>query len=139
MKAHGLGLLVSVAAAILLSASAPASPGAAQQQAASPVTRTILDRREVPGANYEVVIAKVEIVPGGHNPRHTHPGAVMGYVLEGDFAISIAGGPFRSVLPGEHFSVDAGAVHEERAGAQGATAIAVFTVQKGKPMTSPAP
>lgn len=133
-----VALLVAGAAACVLAA-APAASGGRAPQAVPPVTRTILDRRDVPGSSYEVVIAKVEIIPNGLNPRHTHPGAVMGYVLEGDFSISIAGGPFLRVAPGEHFSVDAGALHEEKAGATGAKAIAVFTVEKGMPMTSPAP
>jgi quercetin dioxygenase-like cupin family protein len=43
------------------------------------------------------------------------------------------------VPPGESFVVPSGVVHEELTGAHAATILAVFTVEKGKPLTSPAP
>ena len=41
-------------------------------------------------------------------------------------------------MPGESFLIPAGVIHEEFAGKHSAKAIAVFTVEKGKPLTSPA-
>jgi hypothetical protein len=56
---------------------APVSP--------SPVKRTIVGKAEVPGANFEVITAVVEIAPGFKAGKHTHPGDVFYQVTEGEF------------------------------------------------------
>jgi quercetin dioxygenase-like cupin family protein len=92
----------------------------------------------VPGSNYQVIEAEVEIAANTRVPRHTHPGTVVGYLLAGDYSVRLEGHPVKSLIPGESFLIPAGVVHEEFAGAHPAKAIAVFTVEKGKPLTSPA-
>jgi quercetin dioxygenase-like cupin family protein len=64
---------------------------------------------------------------------------VVGYVLSGDYSIQLDGQPAKSLAPGESFVVPSGMIHEEFAGAHAATVLAVFTVEKGKPLSSPAP
>ncbi len=102
------------------------------------ITRTVLQTVEVPGSSYQVIESKVEIAANSHASRHTHPGTVVAYLLEGDYSVQLEGQPRKSVQPGETFLIPAGVVHEEFAGAHAAKIIAVFTVEKGKPLTSPA-
>ena len=103
----------------------------------SAIQRTILRRADVPGTNYEVVYALVEIAAHSIVPRHTHPGMVFGYLVSGDYTILISGSP-HSIRAGESWEVPAGVVHEEHTGAGGAKILAVFTVEKGKPLTATA-
>ena len=128
--------LVAIAASSLPSLAADV-PG--QAAAASAIHRTILKRIDVPGSSYEVVYVLVEIAADSVVPRHTHAGSVMGYLLEGDYAVLIDGQPPRSLHTGEVFEIPAGVVHEEHAGSKAAKILAVFTVEKGKPLSSPAP
>jgi hypothetical protein len=44
----------------------------------------------------------------------------------------------KSLKLGESFLIPARVIHEEFAGAHAAKVLAVFTVEKGKPLTSPA-
>lgn len=137
MKRKIAALAVAAAAFSCSGATASPSQASAAAQAPSPVQRTVLSRTDVPGSNYEVVLMQIEIVPDGHVPAHTHPGTVMAYLLEGDWSVSIAGAPYRKPAPGAGITIPAGAVHEEQVGPKGAKAIAVFTVEKGKPLTTP--
>lgn len=129
-------LLSATAAAVPTSATFSQAPTAGAQAA---ITRKVLQTVEVPGSSYQVVEVKVEIAANSHVPKHTHPGTVIGYVLAGDYSIRLDGQAARSVAPGESFVVPSGVVHEELTGAHPAAVLAVFTVEKGKPLTSPAP
>ena len=109
---------------------APVSP--------SPVKRTMVGKAEVPGANYEVVTAVVEIAPGFKAGLHTHPGDVFFQVTDGEFWLAIQGQPEKVFKAGEQGLVPSKAVHNE--GAQGATAaklIATYVVEKGQPLVQP--
>jgi quercetin dioxygenase-like cupin family protein len=119
-------------------ADAPQSPAAASIPA-SVIHRTILNCVDVPGSSYEVVYALVEIAANSVVPRHTHPGTVMGYLLEGDYTVMINGQPPHAMAVGETFTVPPGVAHEEHSGAHAAKILAVFTVEKGKPLSAPAP
>lgn len=115
-------------------AAAAAGPPAAQPG----ITRTVLSTVDVPASAYQVIEAKVEIAANTHIPRHTHHGTVVGYLLEGDYSVQLEGQPLKTLLPGESFLIPAGVIHEEFAGARAAKVIAVFTIEKGKPLTSAA-
>ena len=125
--------LLSFAAFATLNAQAPAPV------APSPVKRTILQKADVPGTNLELIYASVEIAPGFKAGRHFHPGVVMAQVVEGEFW-----NPFRRPTgersrAGEALTVPDRAVHNE--GAQGPTPAkltAVYVLEKGKPLASPA-
>jgi len=133
--------LASIALAVggAVAADPPASTSAGVPPAAqSGITRKILSTIDVPDSKYQVIEARVEIAANVHVPPHTHPGTVVGYLLEGDYSIKLAGQPAKTLMPGESFVIPAGVVHEEFAGAHPAKALAVFTVEKGKPLTSPA-
>jgi quercetin dioxygenase-like cupin family protein len=128
-----------LAEALVGSAFPQASKGVSVAPVPAGITRKTLQTVEVPGSNYEVIEAQVEIPAHTHVPKHTHPGTVVGYVLAGDYSIQLDGQPAKSVAPGESFVVPNGVIHEESAGAHAAKVLAVFTVEKHKPLSSPAP
>ena len=114
----------------------------AQQQATpvqpSPVKRTIISKIEVPGSNYEVVTALLEIAPGFKAGRHLHPGIVNGYVTEGQLWIAIDGQPEQTVMPGQSALLPDKAIHNEGAtGTSTTKAIVTYVVEKGQPMVQP--
>ncbi len=115
--------------------------GAALAQAPlqpSPVKRTPIGKHDVPGSNYEVITALVELQPGVKAGRHRHPGSVMGQVLEGEFMIAIDGQPEKIYTAGQSLEVPSGAIHNEGAvGSKPAKLIAVYVVEKGKPLVEP--
>lgn len=125
-----LSILLFVAAPSIAAETAPQAQGA---------KRTILQRTDVPGSNYEVVMVLVEVPPNTKVGRHTHPGTVVGYLLEGEYTMLVDGKPPLALKPNDVLQVPSGAVHDEHSGAQPAKLIAVFTVEKGKPLTTPAP
>lgn len=111
---------------------APVSP--------SPVKRTPIGKSDVPNSNYEVITAMVEIVPGFKAGRHSHPGVVQAQVLEGEFMIALDGQPEKVFKAGQSLEVPHGAIHNEGAvGDKPAKLIAVYVVEKGKPLVAPAP
>ena len=127
---------------IALSAGALALPAAAQQAASplqpSPVKRTPIGKTEVPGSKYEVITAMVELQPGFKAGRHTHPGTVQAQVLEGEFMLAIDGQPEKTFAAGQSLEVPNGAIHNEGAvGTRPAKLIAVYIVEKGKPLVQP--
>ncbi len=106
--------------------------------APSPVKRTPIGKVDVPGSNYEVITAMVEIQPGFKAGRHTHPGTVQAQVLEGEFMIQFDDQPEKTFKAGQSLEVPNAAIHNE--GAVGSTPvklIAVYVVEKGKPLVSP--
>jgi quercetin dioxygenase-like cupin family protein len=104
------------------------------------IKRTILLKADDPGsANYEAVMAIAEIAPGAESGKHRHPGVEVAYVLEGSVIIEHAGQPPVTVNAGEALKNDA-AVHNARnPGTKPVKILAVYIVEKGKPMAAPAP
>ena len=78
-----------------LLASVIADNALAQQQPSpvqpAPVTRTILQRADVPGTNLEIIYATVEIAPGFKTGRHSHPGIVMAQSLKASSGCTLTG------------------------------------------------
>ena len=103
------------------------------------IKRTVLQKIDVPGTNYEVLFVLAEIPAKGATGRHTHPGPETGTLLEGETVLKIDGQPDRSVKPGESWQVAAGVVHDAIVGDKAAKIIVSYTVEKGKPPTTPAP
>jgi quercetin dioxygenase-like cupin family protein len=121
-------------ATVLVAYSAIAADSPPQSQGAK---RTVLSRTDVPNSNYEVVMVLVEVPANTRVGRHTHPGKVVGYVVDGDYTIAIDGQPPRSLKPQDTLEISSGAVHDEYTASKPARLIAVFTVEKGKPLTTP--
>src|ERR1700675_1425661 len=70
--------------------------------------RTVVHKGDVSVPGREAVIANVEIIPGGHAGRHTHPGDEISYIMEGQGEILIDGQPPLKVKAGEGFIVPSG-------------------------------
>ena len=109
----------------------------AQEVAVQPssIKRTALGKVEVPDSNYEVVFGITELAAGHKAGRHFHPGPVLVHVTEGEFWYHIDGQPETVYRAGDSFQVPHSAVHAEGAvGGVPAKVIAVFVVEKGKPL-----
>ncbi len=50
---------------------------------AQDITRDELKRSNLTGKEMDVIVTVVTVPPGGHLPRHTHPGEEVVYVIEG--------------------------------------------------------
>jgi len=126
-------LLVSSMTAVLLGGIAHG------QQAPLAIKRTPLAKVDVPGCNFEVIFGIAELSPGPKTGRHSHPGPVLAYVAEGEFWYLIDGQPEKIYKAGESFQVSNGAIHNEGAsGDKPVKVMAVYVVEKGKPLVQPA-
>jgi len=105
----------------------------------APFKRTILQKFDVPGTNYETVTVLAEVLPNVSVGRHTHPGPETGYMLEGEVTVLVDGKAPQTLKPGDSYYVTPVTVHDARSGDKGAKYFAVYTVEKGKPLASPAP
>ena len=134
---RGTGLAVLVLAACLGSAAMTQTSPPAVTQGATDIKRTILQKFDVPGSNYETVIAIVDIVPNGVIGKHTHPGVDSGVLQAGDLVLNGEGRPELVVKPGESWQIPPGVVHWGKAGPNGAKIVNTYVVEKGKPLASP--
>lgn len=134
-------LKTMISAVLVLSlAGATFAQQAASPVQPSPVKRTPIGKVEVPGSNYDVITAMVELAPGFKAGRHSHPGWVQAQVLEGEFMLALDGQAERIFKAGESLEVPMGAIHNEgAAGTAPARLIAVYVVERGKPLVIPAP
>jgi quercetin dioxygenase-like cupin family protein len=82
---------------------------------------------------YEVVLSRsaMRFFPGASTPVHSHPGIVLGYVLEGRMRFAIDGQPERIVPAGGTFFEPLGAVHTTSGASSAgeATTILVFELR----------
>jgi quercetin dioxygenase-like cupin family protein len=108
------------------------------QQASQPqaIKRTILQRSDVPGTNYETIFGIAEIAPNADFASHTHPGTESGYLMEGSLTHLIEGQPARVAKAGDSVLILAGVPHSGRAGPAGAKIISAWVVEKGKVLAS---
>jgi quercetin dioxygenase-like cupin family protein len=127
------------ATVVLLSLSMTSAAWAQSPAEPPPIKRIPLQRFEVPGTLFETVIGIAEIAPGVAIGRHTHPGPESGYVISGSFELLIDGQAPRQLKAGDSYQVPPGAVHDAKAGPEGAKVIATYVVQKGQPLAMPAP
>jgi quercetin dioxygenase-like cupin family protein len=129
------------AAALCALGMALALPAPAQTPsgAASAVNRTEMGRGDVTAPGREAVVMKVEIAPGGHTPRHTHPGDEITYVADGDGTLLVDGEVPRKFKAGDVFVIKEGKVHKVRNdGSKPIHLLDVYVVEKGKPLATPA-
>ena len=113
----------------------------AQQPAPAPspaIKRTLLQKVEVPGTNYETILGMAEIGPGMNADRHTHPGPETGTLIEGEMVLMIEGQPDRTVKAGDSYQIPVGIVHDVRAVGGPAKGVAIYIVPKGAALASPA-
>ena len=123
-----LPILAALAATALMFAQAPA------------LKRTIVAQADVSIPNHEAVIAEVILAPGAFGGRHTHAGEEITYIIEGELEVIVEGKPTQNLKAGQGFIIPAGAVHNpHNTGSKPAKLAAIFYVEKGKPLTTPAP
>lgn len=108
--------------------------------AASGVKRTILQTVDVPGSTtHQVVMAVAEIAPGTNAGPHRHPGIEIGYFLDGTVEMVHEGKPTTPAKTGDSFRNELRAVHDvKNVGKTPARVLAVYIVEKGKPLAEPA-
>ena len=111
----------------------------AQQPATAPIKRTPLQTVDVVGSPYQTVTGIAEIAPNVNIGRHTHPGYESGYVLDGDLTLLVEGTPPLPLKPGDSYQIPLNAIHDARSGDKGAKVLAVYIVERGKPLAVPAP
>jgi quercetin dioxygenase-like cupin family protein len=103
------------------------------------IKRTPLQKIDFP-AGYTTVTAIAEIPAGGSAGRHTHPGVETGYVIEGEGDLIIDGQPTKHLKPGESWAIPAGAIHDAKVtGDKPLKIMAIYIVEKDKPLATPAP
>ncbi|WP_322517988.1 cupin domain-containing protein [Rhodopseudomonas palustris] len=113
--------------------------GAAFAQQPGGIKRTPLQKVEFPDG-FVTISGLAELPPGGSIGRHTHPGIETGYLLEGEAVMSIDGQADKHLKAGDSYAIPAGVVHDARVhGDKGAKVMAVWVVDKTKPLATPAP
>jgi quercetin dioxygenase-like cupin family protein len=93
-----------------------------------------------PLEGFDVVLLERNFVPGAGG-AHRHPGAVLGYVVDGDLRFAINGEPERIVPAGGTFFEPLGAVHSTNGSAHPtnrARVLVFMVVPKGSPLVAPA-
>jgi quercetin dioxygenase-like cupin family protein len=112
-------------------------PAFAQQQAE--IQRKILMQQDMPIPGYQLTMTLVEIPAGVREIRHTHPGVLAGYMIEGTLILEHEGRPAATYKAGETFFVEAGKIHQ---GINTSNApvklVATLVLEKGKPGNTPA-
>jgi quercetin dioxygenase-like cupin family protein len=102
------------------------------------IKRTIVKTQDVSGG-HQAIIASVTIAPGASAGRHTHPGEEISYVIEGEGEVLIDGQPPLPIKAGDGFVVPAGAIHDaHNTGTVPIKLAAVYYIEKGKPLATPA-
>ena len=113
--------------------------GVLEAQQTPTIKRQVLQKADVPdGKKYEVVLGMAELPAGVNIGRHFHPGIEQGTVISGELVLMIEGQPDKSYKVGESWQIPVGAVHDAKAGSDGAKVIVSYTVEKGQPLASPA-
>ena len=109
-------------------------PALAQQG----IKRTVLSTIDFP-PGYQTVKALAEVAPNTCSGRHTHPGIETAYVLEGEFVLKVDGRPDQRLKPGDPIDNSANVPHDVCATASGLKVLAVYVIEKGKPLAAPVP
>jgi quercetin dioxygenase-like cupin family protein len=102
-----------------------------------PITRTIMEKFDVPDSAYETIVMVVEMAPHVNSGLHTHPGFDAAYLLEGDLTVLEQGQPDKAIRSGESWQVPPGSVHEVKTGDRPTKVLAVYVVERGKPLATP--
>jgi quercetin dioxygenase-like cupin family protein len=113
----------------------------AQSPAPAPsgIKRTPLQKVDFP-SGYNIITVIAEIPAGGSAGRHTHPGVDTGYVLEGEGVFVMDGAPDKPIKAGDSYAVPAGVIHDVKVtGDKPLKVMAVYVVEKDKPVATPAP
>lgn len=113
---------------------------ARQAETTPSVKRNVLLKQDMTIPGREVIMAAVEIPPGGSEGRHTHPAEVFVFVEEGTLQLEVEGKPTVMLKAGDVFAIAPGQVHNGRNTSSAPVKLhAVFVAEKGKPLTTQVP
>ncbi len=124
-----LGALIEMPSALRAEEAKPP----AVTQAAPGIKRTVLQKFDVPGTNYETTVMKVEFVPDHVVAAHTHPGPEASYVLDGELTMTLAGQEPKLLQAGATSLFAAGVIHSAKVGPKGVALLNTYVLEKGKP------
>jgi quercetin dioxygenase-like cupin family protein len=114
-----------------------AAPAAAGAPAPTGFKRTELQRHDLGTPDHEAVQARGDFEPGAVVPKHTHPGEEVGFILQGELTVDIAGKPIQTLKAGDVFFIPAGTVHSAKNASKAPTVvISTYIVEKGKPLSA---
>jgi len=109
----------------------------AQQEGIKRTPLQKADLTDIPGR--DAIMGIAEIAPGAAAGRHTHFGFELGYVLEGTATLEVDGQAPITMKAGDSYQIPAGKAHDARnTGSGPAKVLAVYVVEKGKPLATPA-
>jgi len=109
----------------------------AQQPA---IQRKVLLQQDLNFPTLQMVTTLVEIPVGGREVRHTHPGVLGIYVLEGTITVEHEGRPATTYKAGDSLHIDADKIHFGiNVGNVPVKLVATLVVEKGKPLNTPVP
>jgi quercetin dioxygenase-like cupin family protein len=111
----------------------------AQSAGSGGVRRNILARGDAPDSKYEVVQMIIDIDANTEVPRHTHPGFESATILSGQGDLYIEGRSDQTMTPGNMYLIPASTPHGVRKVTSPLRVAATYTVEKGKPILTPAP
>jgi quercetin dioxygenase-like cupin family protein len=105
------------------------------------IKRTILLTTDLSGIDgREVVMGLAEVVPGVSAGRHYHHGDELGYLLEGTAVLAVEGQTPVTLKAGDTYHTEAKRIHDAKAtGTTPAKVLAIWIVEKGQPLATPAP
>ena len=105
------------------------------------IKRALLQKVDVAGVEgREVVLGTAEVPPGMAAGRHYHHGQEIGYLLEGTAVMEVQGKPPLTLKAGDSYQIEAGAPHDAlNTGSTPAKVLAVYIVEKGKPLAVSVP
>lgn len=111
----------------------------AQQAPAPTIKAVLLHNESVSGVpDREAAMLQIEFPPGSTTGKHVHPGDEFATVLEGELQLNVEGQPPRIAKAGDSYHNSQGVVHETKnLGSVPARTLAIFVVEKGKPVTQP--
>jgi quercetin dioxygenase-like cupin family protein len=144
MDQHDRRTFLALSAASLLPIGLDAQTSGAQTTAPRSPAELARHALSGPFEGWDVVLVELNIPPGRtapQGPGHRHPGAVLGYIVEGQMRFAINNEPEQLLPVGKTFFEPSGAVHTTNGSARtdGPTRAVVFMlVPKGAPLTSPA-
>jgi quercetin dioxygenase-like cupin family protein len=84
-------------------------------------------------------MAVAEIAPGASSGRHRHPGVEVAYVLEGSMVVEHDGEAPITIKAGEALKNEAAVHNAKNIGKGPVKILAVYLVEKGKPMAETVP
>jgi quercetin dioxygenase-like cupin family protein len=127
----------------LLPAVTPACRASPAQEPSSGTRTTVELARSLPemnGARLRMTLLEVTYQPGAGSEPHTHPCAVVGYVLEGTLRFQVKGEPETTYQAGQSFYEAPNSIHRVSSNASDKEPVrflAGFTCDREAPLTAP--